>query len=58
MFAPLEGCSLRTIITFSFIVLYGAVQLRRWESGKPILVLLCVFSGSASSGVMRILMPP
>ena len=49
MFAPLEACSLRTIITFSLIVLAVAVQLRCWDSIKPTLVLLCVFSSSASS---------
>ena len=58
MLAPLEACSLRTIITFSLIVLYVAVQLRRWDSVKPKLFLLCVFSGSASSGVISILVPP
>ena len=47
MFVPLEAC---TIITFSLIVLVVAVQLRRWDIIKPTLVLLFVFSGSASSG--------
>ena len=58
MFVPLEACSLRTIITFSLIVLVVAVQLRRWDIIKPTLVLLFVFSGSASSGVIRISMLP
>ena len=56
MLAPSEACSPRTIITFSLIVLAGAIQLRRWDSIKPTLVLLSVFFGSASSGVIGILM--
>ena len=42
----------------NIIVFAGAIQLRRWDSIKPTLILLCVFSGSASSGVIGILMPP
>ena len=45
-------------ILFSLIVLAGAVQLRRLDSIKPALVLVCVFPGSASNRIIRILMPP
>ena len=57
MFVPLEACSLRTIIAFFFIVLAGAVQLRRWESVKPIGSTFCVFWQRIQWG-NTILMPP
>ena len=36
MFAPLEACYLRIIITSPLSVLAGAVQLRRWDSINPL----------------------